>query len=247
MGDFFMCKMKPTAIAARKVTPSGEVYYDDTPEGHAAATEDMQKTMGSGASESGQGGAQPGGDAGATPAPQPDPKDCSTYTDALWDTACSKYFKFSQMKYKPVENPEAKLTAQQIACNWQKVCQNVLDPLVDAGFKITISSGYRTPAFDKSLGAKNSIGDHPCGRAVDIQILGQGDPSEKAKGLFKHIGKNMNGSFSQLIYEGRWVHVAHGGNSPEIVSVLVARNGTAPYQQVGGRSGSRLDPDLKWA
>jgi hypothetical protein len=151
------------------------------------------------------------------------------------------------MKYKPVANDEAKLTATQIACNWQKLCQNILDPIVDAGFKITISSGYRTPAFDKSLGAKNSIGDHPCGRATDIQILGQGDVTENAKKLFKHIGKNLNGSFSQLIFEGRWVHVAHGGNSPEIVSVLVARTGAAPYQKGGGKSGSALPEDLRWA
>jgi len=240
-----MCVAKPTARGARQVTPSGIVYYDDTPEGHAAAQEDMQKSMGGG--NVGENGQADTGNPTPAPAPQPDPKDCSTYTDAMWDTACSKYFKFSQMKYKPVENPEAKLTAQQVACNWQKICKNVLDPLVDAGFKITISSGYRTPAFDKSLGAKNSIGDHPCGRAVDIQILGQGDPSAKAKDLFKHIGKNMNGSFSQLIYEGRWVHVAHGGNSPEIVAVLVARNGTSPYEKGGGRSGSALPPDLKWA
>lgn len=245
MGDFFMCKMKPTANAARKVTPSGEIYYDDTPEGHAAATEDMQKTMGGG--NVGENGQAETGNPAPAPAPQPDTTDCSTYTDAMWDTPCSKYFKFSQMKYKPVANPEANLTPAQIACNWQKLCRNILDPLVDAGFKITISSGYRTPAFDKSLGAKNSIGDHPCGRAVDIQILGQGDPALKAKDLFKHIGKNMNGSFSQLIYEGRWVHAAHGGNSPEIVSVLVARNGTAPYEKAGGRSGSALPPDLKWA
>lgn len=233
-----MCIAKPTASGARLTTPSGLVYYPNTPEGHAAAKQDMQ-SMGPGAGE----GSQP-----PPPTANPDPpKDCSAYTDALWDQPCSKYYKFAHMKYKPVPNPEASLDAGQIACNWQKTCQNILDPIVEAGFKITISSGYRTPEYDRSLGAKNSIGDHPCGRAVDIQLLGQGDPSETAKTLFKWVGKNLNGKFSQLIYEGRWIHVAYGGNSPEIVTVLVARNGAAPYQKVGGRSGSALPPDLQWA
>lgn len=234
-----MCEQKPATNTARRTTESGIVYYDDTPEGHAAAKEDMGKTMGPGAGE----GQQP-------PPPQENPnppEGCGEYTDAMWDKPCSKYFKFAHMKYKPVANPEANLNVTQVACNWQKTCQNILDPLIDAGFKLTISSGYRTPAFDKTLGAKNSIGDHPCGRAVDIQILGQGDPSEKAKDLFKYVGKNMSSSFSQLIYEGRWVHVAHGGNSPASVAVLVARSGSAPYQQVGGKAGTSLPPDLKWA
>lgn len=234
-----MCDAKAPGSGARLTTESGVIYYPNTPEGHAAASADMAKTMGSGSGE----GQQP-------PPPQENPnppEGCEDYSDALWDKPCSKYFKYSHMKYKPVPNPEANLTANQIACNWQKTCKNILDPLIDAGFKITISSGYRTPAFDKSLGAKNSIGDHPCGRATDIQILGQGDPAEKAKDLFKYIGKNMSGSFSQLIYEGRWVHVAHGGNSPASVAVLVARSGSAPYQQVGGKAGTSLPPDLKWA
>lgn len=234
-----MCDAKPPGVGKRLTTESGVIYYPNTPEGYVAAQEDMNKTMGPGADE----GQQPPPPK-ENPAP---PEGCEDYTDALWDKPCSKYFKYAHMKYKPVDNPEAKLTAKQIACNWQKTCKNVLDPLIDAGFKITISSGYRTPAYDRSLGAKSSIGDHPCGRATDIQILGQGDPAEKAKDLFKYIGKNMSGSFSQLIYEGRWVHVAHGGNTPDITAVLVARNGAAPYQKVGGKAGTSLPPDLKWS
>ncbi len=234
-----MCDAKAPAAGKRLTTESGVIYYPNDAEGYAAAKEDMAATMGAGSGE----GQQP-----PPPKENPNPPEgCGEYNDSMWDKPCSKYFKFSHMKYKPVANPEAKLTAQQIACNWQKTCQNILDPIVDAGFKITISSGYRTPEFDKSLGAKNSIGDHPCGRATDIQILGQGDPALKAKDLFKFIGKNLNSTFSQLIYEGRWVHVAYGGNSLPIVSVLVARNGAAPYEKVGGRSGSGLPPDLKWA
>ena len=232
-----MCEAPIKGVGGVAVTESGIKYYLDTPAGHAAHAADMQKDGGPGSSETSH-----------PPAQQAEPPTgCEDYDDSMWDKPCSKYFKFSQMKYKPVANPEAGLTAKDIACNWKKTCELILDPIVDAGFKITISSGYRTPAFDRSLGAKNSLGDHPCGRAVDIQILGQGDVTENAKKLFKWVGPNLSSVYSQVIFEGRWVHVAHSGPSPASVAVLVARTGAAPYQNGGGKSGAALPSDLKWA
>lgn len=227
-----MCIAKPTANGARLTTESGLVYYPDTPQGHAAAAQDMQN-MGGGKGE----GSQP---PAANPNP-PDTTDCTAYTDSLWDTPCSKYYKFAHMKYKPV--PTNGLTPAQIACNWQKTCQNILDPLVDAGLKISISSGYRTSAFDASLGGSGK-GDHTSGCAVDIQIL-NGDTTESAKTIFKYVGAHL--TFTQLIYEGRWTHVAYNGVSPPSVATLVTRTGTSPYQNGGGKSGSALPPDLRWA
>jgi hypothetical protein len=237
MGDFFMCVAKPKARGARQVTPSGVVYYDDTPEGNAAQAEDMAKEMGPGAGES----AHPG-DAEIPPtAPPPDTKDCTTYTDAMWDTSCSKYFKFSQMKMKP--SAQNGLTAAQVACNWQKLCQNILDPIVAGGLKININSAFRSEAFNASLGNSSKTSDHMTGCAADLSM---GSP-EGNKQLFKWIGKNLNPAFSQVIFEGKWVHVAYKGRSPESVCVLVTRSGAAPYANGGGRPGSKLDPDLKWA
>lgn len=233
-----MCKMKPTANGARLVSENGDVYYADTPEGHAAAREDMQATMGAGAEEPGQSEVGP---PGAEPPPT-DTKDCSTYTDALWDTNCSKHFRFSQMKYKPVQTGSS--SPAQIACNWQKLCQNILDPIKDAGFPITISSGYRSPAFNASIGGSNTS-DHCFAKSADIQLL-NGDAVENAKKLFKWIGK-AGLPYSQVIFEGRWVHIAYNGASPASVAVLVTRNGKAPYQNGGGRSGSALPPDLTFA
>ena len=63
----------------------------------------------------------------------------------------------------------------------------------------------------------------------------------------KVVATKNNLPFSQLIFEGRWVHVAFNGKSPASVIVLVARGGSAPYENGGGKSGSRLPPDLKWA
>lgn len=230
-----MCVQKPTSKAERKITTSGVVYYEDTPAGHAAAAEDMQSGMGPGGGE----GAHPG-EPVENPNP-PDTKDCTTYTDSLWDTACSKYYKFSNMKMRPAQ--QNGLTPAHIACNWQKLCQNVLDPIAAGGQKISINSAFRTTAFNASLGNSSKTSDHMTGCAADISA----GSVEANKALFKWIGKNINGAFSQMIFEGRWVHVAFAGASAASVVVLVARGGGPPYQNGGGRSGSALPPDLKWA
>ena len=190
-----MCTVKPVGNGGRKTTPSGIIFYEDNKEGHAAASEDQQATQG-------------GGDVGESSQPPneeplpPSTTDCSTYTDAMWDTACSKYYKFAHMKYKP--QPNGKQTAAQVACNWQKLCKNILDPIRDAGFPITLSSGYRSPAYNSSIGGSNTS-DHVYACAADIQLL-DGDAVENAKKLFKWIGKSGL-PFSQIIFEGRWVHV----------------------------------------
>jgi hypothetical protein len=230
-----MCSVKPTKNGGRKITPSGIVYYEDNAEGHAAAAEDQRTTQGGG--DVGEATQPPGEE----PLP-PDTTDCSTYTDAMWDTACSKYYKFAHMKYKPA--PNGGQSAAQIACNWQKLCKNILDPIRDAGFPITLSSGYRSPAYNASIGGSNTS-DHTFACAADIQLL-NGDAVENAKNLFKWIGKSGL-PFSQVIFEGRWVHISYGGKSPASVAVLVTRNGKAPYQNGGGRSGANLPADLKWA
>lgn len=229
-----MCTVKPVGNGGRKTTPSGIIYYDDTPEGHKAAAEDQQATQG-------------GGDVGeATQPPSEEPfppstTDCSTYTDALWDTACSNYYKFAHMKYKPQAN--GSLTAAHVACNWQKLCKNILDPIKKEFPGLSISSGYRSPSYNASIGGSNSS-DHVYACAADIQLL-SGDAVENAKKLFKWIGKSGL-PYSQIIFEGRWVHIAHGGRSSSSTKVLVTRNGKAPYQN-GSANGSTLPPDLKWA
>jgi len=228
-----MCDAKAPGRGARLTTESGVIYYPNTPEGEVAMRADMAETMGAGAGEDSQPPSDP---------PPADNTDCSTYTDAMWDTACSKYYRYSHMKYKPMAHGGHSVT--QIACNWQKLCKNILDPIRDGGFPITLSSGYRSPTFNASIGGSNTS-DHVYACAADIQLL-NGDAVENAKKLFKWIGKTGL-PFSQLIFEGRWVHVSYGGRSPASVAVLVTRVGKAPYQNGGGRNGPALPPDLKWA
>ena len=225
-----MCEQKAPAKTARRTTESGVVYYDDTPEGHAAQAEDEAKAAGGATGE----GAHP--EPGDPPAPQDVPStECKDYKDSMWDTACSKYFKYSQMKMKP-ETPT-------IACNWQHLCQEILDKIIDGGGpKFSINSAYRSSAYNAKIGGA-SKSDHLTGSAADITA----GSVEANKALFKWIGQNLNTKFSQIIFEGNWVHVAYNGASAASVAVLVTRTGKPAYQNGGGRSGNALPPDLKWA
>lgn len=224
-----MCDTKAPGSGTRLTTESGVIYYPNTPEGDAAMRSDMAKTMGAGAGED----SQPPDD---SPPDANPPTDCAEYTDSMWDKNCSKSFRYSNMGRKPVGGSVDTKTA---ACNWKALCENLLDPIKAQFPGMSISSGFRPTTFN------GSTSDHTKGKASDIQLL-QGDAVEGAKKMFKWIGKSGL-PFSQLIFEGRWVHVAYNGSSPSSVAVLVARNGAAPYQNGGGRSGSALPPDLKWA
>jgi hypothetical protein len=224
-----MCNPKAPGAGKRLTTASGVIYYPNTPEGDIAMRADMAATMGAAAGED----SQP-----ATRSIEPDnnvPKDCAEYTDAMWDTKCSKYFRYSNMTRQPVNGSVDKKIG---ACNWKALCENVLDPIKEQFPGMTISSGFRPTSFN------GSTSDHTKGKGADIQL--QGDAVEGAKKMFKWIGASGL-PFSQLIFEGRWVHVAYNGATSPSIAVLVTRNGAAPYQNGGGRAGTALPPDLRWA
>jgi len=214
-----MCIPKPTARGGRNVTPSGIVYYDDTPEGKVAMTADRNSSMGAGNEEDHH--------PKAGEQPPTDLTDCTAYTDAQWDTGCSKHFKFAHMGSKP--------SSPAIACAWQKLCQNILDKVKDRFPALSISSGYR-PGTGQS--------DHGYGKAADIQIVGA-NKVEMSKEIFKFIGSSPL-PFSQLLFEGNWVHVAYLGKSNAASAVGVARDGKT-FTQWTVASGAGLPPDLKWA
>lgn len=223
-----MCDAVRTGSGGVAVTPSGIAYYLNTPAGDAAMRRDMERTMGPGAGEPDHEPSE------ATP-----PEDCSEYDSSMWDKNCSDNFKYSNMKRVP---QGGSVDEKTVACNWQRLCQNILEPVKAQFPGMTISSGFRPASYDRSVGGSGS-GDHTAGRAADIQLGGSPDG---AKQLFKYIG-GSGLPFSQLIYEGRWVHVAYGGGTAASVAVLVTRTGTSPYQNGGGRSGSALPADLRWA
>lgn len=90
--------------------------------------------------------------------------------------------------------------------NLTALVNNVLDPLREAyGKPITINSGFRCPALNKTI--KGSItSDHMSGRAVDIT----GGSSTENKKLFYMI-QSLGLPFDQLIDEKNfaWIHVSY--------------------------------------
>jgi len=230
-----MCDVPVVGLGGIAVTSSGLKYYLDTPEGHAALAADEAAEAGPGILAPHEGPPEPG----TAEEPEP-PTGCDSYTDADFDKLCSKYFKYGQMKMKPAA--QLGLSAGDIACNWQKLCENVLDKIKDGGFDFNINSGFRTLAYNRSIGSASTTSDHLTGCAADISM----GSVEKNKELFKWIGRSSL-TFSQVIFEGNWVHISHQGRSPPSVIVLVTRTGKPPYQNGGGRPGPALPPDLKWA
>ena len=161
-----------------------------------------------------------------TPKPTP-PEGCKN----------SKYFTLADSKM-PIE-AQMGLTKQQIECNWIALCTNILDPLRDAGVNFKINSAFRTLAYNRSIGSSDGS-DHTIGCAADISAGSQ----EANKKLFKALLNKY--PYSQLIFEGNWVHVAYGGRGPKgNAKIMYTYTGRSP--QVAGASGDNLPNDLKTA
>jgi len=149
----------------------------------------------------------------------------------------SKYFTLADSRM-PIE-AQMGLTKEQIECNWIALCTNILDPLRDAGVNFTINSAFRTLAYNKSIGSSNNS-DHTIGCAADLTI---GSSKANVKLLNKVLNKLP---YSQLIYEGNWVHVAYGGRGPKgDAKVMYTYSGASPI--AAGASGNRLPSDLRTA
>lgn len=112
----------------------------------------------------------------------------------------------------------------EAVANLEALVINILDPLRDRlGVPITISSGYRSPALNKTVGgAKNS--QHLTGEAADINC-----PAIGQEKLFETL-KVSGLPFDQLIDEfGSWVHVSFGIKDRREVLVARRENGKTVY------------------
>lgn len=147
----------------------------------------------------------------------------------------SKYFKLADSKMEI--KAQNGLTKEQIECNWIALCTNILDKLRDEGFSFRINSAFRTTEYNASIGSSNTS-DHTIGCAADLS-LGSQDANKK---MFKALLNKY--PYSQLIFEGNWVHVAYNGRGPKGgAKVMYTYTGRSP--QVAGASGESLPGDLK--
>ena len=96
----------------------------------------------------------------------------------------------------------------EVVDNLRALCRNVLEPArVSFGSPIYITSGYRCPALNKSVGGKPTS-QHLRGEASDLQVHGV----ENLRKLYNAI--KDHGVFDQLLYESnkagvRWIHVSY--------------------------------------
>lgn len=99
---------------------------------------------------------------------------------------------------------------REAEANIVALIDNVLDPLRRAyGNPITVTSGYRSPKLNASIGGVKTS-QHQKGQAADITA---GSPEENKK-LFD-LAREMNLPFCQLIDEKRykWVHISYDKNN----------------------------------
>jgi len=148
----------------------------------------------------------------------------------------SKHFRLADSKM-PIQAQNG-LTRAQIECNWIALCSNILDRLVDEGFKFSINSGFRTTEYNAKIGGSNNS-DHSIGCAVDIS-LGSQDANRR---VFRVLLNRY--PYSQLIFEGNWIHIAYNGRGPKGESkVMYTLTGQEPIISAGA-SGQLLPADLK--
>lgn len=118
-----------------------------------------------------------------------------------------KYFTLKELtKSSTAEAKKLDNTPDKTAeANLIKLVDNVLDPLREMyGKPITVTSGYRSKAVNKSVNGATSS-QHALGEAADISV----GSKEENKKLFNLIKDNL--PFDQLIneYDYSWVHVSY--------------------------------------
>jgi zinc D-Ala-D-Ala carboxypeptidase len=114
----------------------------------------------------------------------------------------------------------------------KNLVENVLQPLRDKyGKPINITSGYRSPSLNKTIGGSTSS-QHCFGQAADFTV-----PKEDAKQVFE-ILKSMQ--FDQLIWEfgndhsPQWFHVSFNAqrNRKEILRAYKNMLGQTKYKPI---------------
>ena len=112
--------------------------------------------------------------------------------------------------------------------NMTTLVEKILDPLREKIGVIRVTSGYRTPEYNKQIGG-SPTSQHCKGEAVDIQ------PSNKSiQEVFEIIKKEFD--FDQVILEknnsgAEWIHVSYKtvGNRKKAMKAIVI-NGKATYK-----------------
>jgi hypothetical protein len=115
--------------------------------------------------------------------------------------------------------------------NLQALVDNVLQPVRDKFGPVVVTSGYRSPAVNKTIGG-SPTSDHCKGQAADFEVMGMPN-----KELATWIKDNLE--FTQLILEfpsksdpnAGWVHCSYDkANLKKQVLTAVKVGGKTVYQ-----------------
>ena len=113
--------------------------------------------------------------------------------------------------------------------NMNMLVDNVLDPLREKIGAIRITSGYRTPAYNKQIGgATNS--QHCKGEAVDLQPL-----QTNIEEVFSLIIREF--PYDQVILEknnkgSKWIHISYSTTNRKKAMTAEVNNGKATYKNI---------------
>ena len=216
---------EPVQIAAHTYAQNGVVFYDNTPQGIKLAAAHQQALMG----DRGAGLHEPVGPA----KPLTAATNCKNFhtplTDADYNTPVSKYFKLIDLAAHGQRlEPSRGLSTSELACRWQNLCTDVLDP-IKAKYNFIITSGFRSVAYNTAHAHTGDHSDHSIASAADITMANNQTNIE----MFKWIAKSSL-PFTQLIlYEnGKFVHVAKGAQQSDTTRILYSATGDAPYLNV---------------
>lgn len=114
--------------------------------------------------------------------------------------------------------PDEKITAQLIkTAEAMEVVRSLL------GKPININSGYRSPRVNSAVGGSRTS-DHMTGHAVDFVCPSFGSPLDICIAIVK-----SDIQFSQLIYEGTWVHISFKENKTRQVMTRKIIGGKVKY------------------
>ena len=121
----------------------------------------------------------------------------------------TKHFTLEEMTFSEyaVRNEITNIPDAIIIGNLRDTCLMILEPLREAiGKPISITSGYRNPHLNKSIGG-SVISQHCFGQAIDFKVSGI-----STEDLFQKIIE-LDLPFDQLIQEfDSWVHCSYRAN-----------------------------------
>lgn len=220
---------------------NGRLVYGDTPAGISSlkASESLVSPNISTYHEDTPGQASSVTDANGNIMTMSSPADQSINSIAANPLGCvrSKYFTLAD-SHMPIVAQMGQSQAQ-LECNWIALCTHILDVIKDSGHKFSINSGFRTLAYNRSIGSSDRS-DHTFACAVDISTGSQANNVV----LFKHLLNNPMYNYSQLIFEGNWIHIAYNGLGPKgPAKVMFTFTGSSP--KIAGATGQFLPSELR--